>query len=164
MKRFILGIALAVLPLLAMPQNHLTFMGVAIDGAMLPFVEKMKAKGFTLVEKYGNVTVMKGAFTGETVELYIKQTPITKKIYKVSVFYLDDRGVPTDSDYNRILGCCKEKYTLDKTLDKMSFFHAEFGVIVVEINNRKQLEVTYYDTKNNKLYLSETRDAVLNDI
>lgn len=43
---------------------HLQFMGFPIDGSPLPLIEGLKEKGFTFIEKKGNVFIMTGTFSG----------------------------------------------------------------------------------------------------
>lgn len=43
---------------------HLAFMGISIDGSPLPFIEKLKDKGFTYIERKGNVFILTGTFSG----------------------------------------------------------------------------------------------------
>lgn len=189
MKRFILSIALVVLPLLGISQNHLTFMGVEIDGTMTSFVEKMKTKGFTFIERIDDVTIMKGTFTNKPVDLYISQTPVTKKVSRVTVYYeKDETWSSIKYDYQKLVEAYKEKYTLDKEfhffskpyyegdgyemqavkLEKchyVAFFKTESGsTIFVKISEFKQITITYEDLLNTQLRKQESKDAVKNDI
>ena len=43
---------------------HLAFMGIPIDGSPLPFIERLKEKGFTYIERKGNVFILTGTFSG----------------------------------------------------------------------------------------------------
>ncbi len=44
--------------------SHLNFMGIPIDGSPLPFIDKLKGKGFNYVEKRGTVFILTGTFSG----------------------------------------------------------------------------------------------------
>ena len=43
---------------------HLQFMGFAIDGSPLPFIEGLKDRGFTFIERKGGVFILSGMFSG----------------------------------------------------------------------------------------------------
>ena len=43
---------------------HLAFMGIPIDGSPLPVIERLKDKGFTYIERKGNVFILTGTFSG----------------------------------------------------------------------------------------------------
>lgn len=188
MKRFILSITLLVLPLLGMTQNHLTFLGVEIDGSMTSFVEKMKEKGFTFDSESDRITTMKGLFTNKSVDLYIVSTPTTKKVYRVAVVYPEKTSWSSiKSEYNDLKNAYKKKYTLDKDynffltpyyegdgyemqavrLDKckyISFFKTERGDIMIEISKFECIKIVYEDDLNSQLDTQESQKAVQNDI
>lgn len=66
MKRLLTMLLMAVMFVSAYAQDeaeHMTFMGVPIDGPLDEFVNKMKQKGFTYLKEDNGLTFMKGDFT-----------------------------------------------------------------------------------------------------
>lgn len=168
-------------------RKHMTFMGIEIDGPMDAFVEKLEAKGFTLVEKDVDNTTMRGTFTNELVDLNICCTALTKTVSCIYVRY------PKHSllGYNELKNTYKEKYTLrdehcDFINDKKTqeaIFKTELGKIWVRdeteltsiedllldsnikfFNTYGHLFILYYDDFNTELRKQEKKDAIQNDI
>ncbi len=168
-------------------RKHMTFMGIEIDGPMDAFVEKLEAKGFTLVEKGVDDTTMKGKFTNELVDLQICCTALTKTVSCINVRY------PKHSllGYNELKNVYKEKYTLsDEHCDfigdekiQHATFKTELGKIWVRdetelesieellldsdikfFNTYGYLFIIYYDDFNTELRKQEDKDAIQNDI
>lgn len=66
--------------------EHFTFMNVPIDGHIVDFVEKMKAKGFVCMEDdIAESTIMKGEFGGNICRIFIYASSQTLNTYMVFV-------------------------------------------------------------------------------
>ena len=63
------------------------FLGIKVDGNRQDCINKFLAKGFkTSIAPSNTVTSLKGMVGNDKVELMIVSTPITKKVWKFSVF------------------------------------------------------------------------------
>ncbi len=169
-------------------REHLRFMGIEIDGPMDAFVEKLEAKGFTVIEKHEDSIVMDGTFTNKPVHLLIFQTSITKRVYKIGIFYKENNSwYSIKSDYNNLKDAYKNKYTLEQDyhffldpyyegddyeiqaveLDKcryFSVFKAQHGSISLNITTLKKILVSYEDSINSELAEQESNSALQEEI
>ena len=109
MKKITLTIVLALLIGAAYSQ---TFNGVAISGNPKAVADSFKARGYKIFEtNIENTTVMKGEIMGKGVELYIFNTPKSKQVYKVAVYFDKvENWYSIKSDYNSLLNILTEKY------------------------------------------------------
>lgn len=109
MKQIIAVIVIVFSSVLASAQS---FDGVPISGDLVSIVTKFKAKGYTLKD-YTNTggAIMKGRVAYSDVELFISVTPKTKKVFKVSI-YFDEEKTWTNlkSSYNKYFDILSEKY------------------------------------------------------
>lgn len=66
MKKILFTLALVLSAIRVTAQEHLSFMGIPITGSMTEFCEKLKAKGFTLMDmdRENNYSFFSGNFTG----------------------------------------------------------------------------------------------------
>ena len=75
--------AQSVAPVTGVPQ----FMGIPIEGDAVIFINKLKVKGFKVLNYDANVTTMSGVFLGTlTNSIMIVHTPKTKQVWKVGVY------------------------------------------------------------------------------
>ena len=88
------------------------FLGIKVDGKFSTVIEKFKAKGFKLTgitEK--RIASMKGIAAGKQVELNIVCSPISKTVWKFSV-YLPEHSTwsALKNEYSYYLDLLTEKY------------------------------------------------------
>lgn len=82
------NLLLAILLLSSVYVGAQSFDGVSVSGDLPTAVTKYKAKGYTLTKYIENGAILKGKVAGNLIELYIFNTPKSKKICKV-VAYLE---------------------------------------------------------------------------
>lgn len=70
-----------------MAQEHLTFMGIPIEGKIESFCQKLKAKNFTQLEELPNAISFMGDFTGKQATVFVCATDDGKDVYMVLVFF-----------------------------------------------------------------------------
>ena len=68
--------------------EHLTFMGIPIDGSLDQFVVELKKKGFALETITDSQAELTGKFAGEDASIFVSTTPKTHLVYVVGVFYM----------------------------------------------------------------------------
>ena len=69
MKKYLLTVLISLTALASYAQTenpHMTFKGVPIDGTRSQFVQKMKQKGFSIIDSSDNITLLSGSFAGYT--------------------------------------------------------------------------------------------------
>lgn len=74
-----------------MAQDHLTFKGIPIKGSMISFCQKLKAKGFTSLDRNKNIRLFSGDFTGRKATVGVCATDDGKNVFGVGV-YFDSSG------------------------------------------------------------------------
>ena len=71
----------------AQNQNHLTFKGIPIVGSMSSFCQKLKAKGFTEIDRDNTTTVFTGDFTGRNAMVCVTSSNDGKNVFGVTVIF-----------------------------------------------------------------------------
>lgn len=112
MKRLILTLALAVLCLTAAAQEHISFAGIPVDGALTEFVARMKDAGFTEFGSNDTGALLKGKLFGRDCTVIVKATPKSGVVYAVNASF------PIRSNWK----VCKGDY-----LDVQSILNKEYG-------------------------------------
>lgn len=64
MKKILITLCIIMLSFAMRAQEHMTFMGIPIDGKISTFVQKLEDKGFTYVNTGYGVTFLTGSFAG----------------------------------------------------------------------------------------------------
>lgn len=64
MKKILITLCIIMLSFAMRAQEHMTFMGIPIDGKISAFVQKLEDKGFTYVNTGYGVTFLTGTFAG----------------------------------------------------------------------------------------------------
>jgi len=104
MKRLLTVIFVCLCALTAQAQNeHLTFKSVPIDGHLIFYIEKMKLKGFSLVEKEDNSARLKGDFAGVK-DCFLDVATLS---YQDLVYYITV-SFPVQEDWEGLFGMYSE--------------------------------------------------------
>lgn len=163
--------------------NHLTFLGIPIDGNIDQFISKMQEKGLTinkLTEKGSYVMNMK-SFAGRDVEMIVIVPTIkTKKVWKVAVIFNEESSwYSLKNTYITLRDQLKEKY--GKPDHDYSFFANPYNEgdgyemsaisnekcdflsdwkngIGIEITKQHQVMISYEDPINIELQRKETKE------
>lgn len=189
MKKSIILLLFVVLGFISsFAQEHISFMGIPVDGPASAFVTKLKAKGFTLDKSDDKAYLMSGSFTGKDVELFVFFSPKTKVACKVVVYYPKRTSwYSIKGEYNNLKESYEKKYHLrnsfsffsdpyyegdgyemqavrNEKCNYISFFDAPGGGIVVEISEFEQVKVAYEDDANMEKSRKERENAVMDEI
>lgn len=87
MKKFLFTLILAFISLYGFSQEHLSFKGIPIEGSMTSFCQKLKAKGFTQIDRDNNITMFIGDFTGRQATVGVRASDDGKNVFSVIVFF-----------------------------------------------------------------------------
>lgn len=68
MRRLLITLILSLAVINIIAQEHLSFMGIPLDGSVTEFCKKLKAKGFT---KIGHKAIFSGYFTSRHATVYV---------------------------------------------------------------------------------------------
>ncbi len=71
----------------ASAQEHLSFKGIPIEGSVVSFCQKLKAKGYTQIAKQQNTTFLSGDFTGLKATVGVVASEETNNVFGVMVFF-----------------------------------------------------------------------------
>ena len=103
------------------------FLGIKVDGKLDSVIAKFKLKGFTLklTESKKDSAIMEGMAGNSRVEIFISATPITFKVWRISILMpKDDSWNSLKSSYDKYLGILKQKY--GEPSKSFDFFIAPF--------------------------------------
>lgn len=136
------------------------FDGVEIGGPISVAIEKFKAKGYKLVEKYETGARMVGKVGVYQVELYLTKTPKSGKFAKIGLYF--DKRISWSSllsDYNRMKEIIVDKYGIP-TSDYETFvnpFYLGDGYEMTAVKIEKCIYASYWlmDTMNISLEISK---------
>ncbi len=87
MRKLLVTLTMLFAVINIMAQEHLSFMGIPIEGSMTTFCQKLKAKGFNSVGSVDNNQSFTGNFTGRTATVYVQATDDGKDVCAVGVFF-----------------------------------------------------------------------------
>lgn len=170
-------------------QEKLSFMGVPVDGQVVTFVEKLKAKGLTIEKKEDIAYKLKGKFAGTNVdEVYVFYTPKSHLVSKVVVYFPKettwsdlknnylrlkknyDIKYKSDKDYSFFLSPYDEGDGYEMTavrVDKCryaKFYTVGDDGIMIEITKYCQVKCVYENNKNTSQMTIEKESSIQDDI
>lgn len=92
-------------------KEHLSFKGIPIQGTMLSFCQKLKAKGFKEISKDKNETWLKGDFTGKEATIAVEASDDGKNVYNIDVMFESSREWKVlETTYNHFKDLYTKKY------------------------------------------------------
>ena len=97
MKKIISIMVMLLFSASLMAQEHLSFKGIPITGNLSSFCQQLKNKGFTMLGKSGNVTVLEGLFTGQKSTVVVTSTDNGEDVFAVAVIF------GSDSAWNKLV-------------------------------------------------------------
>lgn len=170
-------------------QNHLSFIGIPIEGTISDFSAKLAAQNYRLLDNNENACFLSGNFAGcNDVTIAVVGTPRTNIVYRITVFfdkkdtfsslnvqydtlvkrYTDKYGKPNQT-YNFFLdpynkGDGYEMQALRQNKCRyISFFEVPNGHISIEISKLQKVVINYEDGVGVKQYDTERDEIVNND-
>lgn len=87
MKQYLISLIIGCFAICGFAQEHLSFKGIPIEGSMTAFCQKLKAKGFTQIDRNKNITLFTGDFTGRKATVGVGASDDGKNVYSVVVFF-----------------------------------------------------------------------------
>lgn len=87
MRKLLVTLTMLFAVINIMAQEHLSFMGIPIEGSMTTFCQKLKAKGFNSVGSVDNIQSFTGNFTGRTATVFVKATDDGTDVCAVGVIF-----------------------------------------------------------------------------
>jgi hypothetical protein len=165
-KFSVLGLLLLLFSLDSFGQE---FLGIKVDGKLNEVVTKFKQKGFKITSPDSNNPILKGKAGNLSVEIVIFSSPITKTVYKLTV-YLPEQTTwaSIKSDYQDYLTTLTNKYgTPESTYDffespyeegngdemlgvemEKCHYSAFWSNVSLFISKFKQIKISYENDKN----------------
>ncbi len=145
------------------------FLGIKVDGKLNEVVTKFKQKGFKITSPHSNKPILKGKAGNLNVEIVIFSSPITKTVYKLTV-YLPEQTTwaAIKSEYQDYLNTLTNKYgTPESTYDffespykegdgdemlgvemEKCHYSAFWKSVSLFISQFKQIQISYDNEKN----------------
>ena len=94
--------------------DHMSFMGIPINGPISTFQTGLINKGFKFLQKDEDGRMYKGKFYGESVELYVSYDQKIKSVYSVLVIFPEMHLTTARAFYDRLFSSMSEKYKFDQ--------------------------------------------------
>lgn len=155
MKKILALMFSCMLTLTVSAQEHLTFKGIPIDGALTEFVNKLQDIGFNVNSSSSDFAQIKGEFSGRICEIYILASPISNTTCQVSVIleesdnWFDIRT--TYDDYKKLL---TSKYGTGRSIENfVSPYYEGDGYEMTAIRKNKCQFFTRYELPNGNVVL-----------
>jgi hypothetical protein len=146
-----------------------SFDGVDISGDIPTAVSKFKAKGYTVTNYFENGVQLKGKVANRQIQLFVFNTPKSKKIFKMTAYLSEEYSWPSlRSSYYDMVSTLTNKYgepdeseasfitpyylgdgyelqavTLEKVDYHAYWFKRNNLTVGVEISKYKQVKLTY---------------------
>lgn len=145
----ILIVAIVTITFSAKSQN---FDGIYIGGGLNTFVDKLKAKGYKLVEITPQYASLTGRIANTDVEVFIASTPKTKVVSNITIYLPKEtywRGLK--SSYNEYLTLLSEKYgkpDMAYTGFEAPYYEGD-GYEMSAVENEKSNYVAFWFDKSN---------------
>jgi len=173
MKKYLLTSFLFLLAYTSFSQE---FLGIKVGGTTTECVTKLKTKGFKYISKSGNVTEMKGLVNNINMQLFIVETPLSKKVWKFSIYlpeiknwynlkseYLDYKKTLTEKygepeqefDYFTSPYYEGDGYELSALRIEKCVYSAYWKNVNLEISKYSQVRISYENTDNSALDTQE---------
>ncbi len=118
-KIILLALAMFACGAYAQNEQHLTFMGIPIDGPLATFEKSLLAKGFVFDENGYNTSTAryyKGCLFGQDIDLSIGTTPLSQNVWSVGAYFENIKDEQTgDELFEKIDSDIKAKYKVRKT-------------------------------------------------
>ena len=129
-------------------QNHLTFMGIPINGNINSFILKLSQKGMKL-DADANKSLpfgekmLRGLYLGKNVVLTIRYTPKTKTVYTVEVGFSSESNKIVNSYENDFIEGVKKKYKNNHFVSEDSGRDKIIYIFNTNISNKIDWESVY---------------------
>ena len=145
MKKLLTFALILVLSMGAYAQTeHMTFVGIPLNGTIDQFQQKLISKGFvvnkemnTILEK--GLRAFKGTFVGEKADITVYYDTKTKQVYSAKSFFLNLSYKEVGERYNYLKNQIQEKYKdslaypEEKTEAGLKTFIASVGLGIITI-------------------------------
>ena len=156
MRKFLFTLAFALMAMVTFAQGeHMTFKGIPMQGPLNTFVQKLKDKGFILVESTKESAILNGKFaTYDNCYVYV----YTEKnnVSSVAVMFPEQKTWNAITNrYYSLKEMLTEKYGTPKTLERFSDMEPGSDVLrfYAILNDECKYQSTF-ETKNGSMILS----------
>lgn len=141
MKKILTVSAALFIALSSIAQEHLSFMGIPIEGSMKSFCEQLADKGFENIGNEGSVAMFTGVFTGREAYVGVDSDDTGNNVYSVAVAFEPSHEwrVLVDT-YNYYKDLYTRKYGEPKsTIEQNKAIQSDGsnGQLMAEVNDRK---------------------------
>ena len=156
MKKFLSTIVLFCFAFCGFAQEHLSFKGIPIEGSTTAFCQKLKSKGFEIIEQNDQLALLSGDFTGRNVTVVVVSTNDGKNVYSVGVsFDSSDNWKTLVSSYEHYKTLYTEKYGEPSITKEYNPAFSDSNIVLM--SELKQGTVDYrsiWETAGGKIMIS----------
>lgn len=143
-------------------QEHMTIMGIPINGSISSFCNKLESKGFKKDADIQNAKCYKGKFFDENSDIQVEYDSETKIVHSVTVFIVKQHLLSALSIQKEMIASLKDKYgdqikeeIVNPKLNQSNYYVFNgldlIGLIrtfVISSANETMFSITYTDVEN----------------
>ena len=155
MKKFLALMFSCMLTLTVSAQEHVTFKGIPIDGALTEFVNKLQDLGFKVNSSRNDCAQITGEFSSKICEIYIQASLISNTTYQVCVILKEsDNWFDIRTTYDEYKKLLTSKYGTGRSIeDFVSPYYEGDGYEMTAIRKNKCQFLTIYELPNGTVVL-----------
>ena len=144
--------------------EHLTFMGIPIDGKINKFKRNLEKKGLRHYTTLNNDYIFRGSFAGDEANIYVMCDNKTKTVYAVGVSIDCMSHKIAKEIYNNYVNDFKDKYETDKWNEIIKYYHENLDTLSEHITNStfKNYNSSSTDSIENEFKINISK-IILND-
>lgn len=139
--------------------EHLTFMGIPIDGKINKFKRNLEKKGLRHYTTLNNHYIFKGSFAGDEANIFVMCDNKTKTVYGVGVTIDCVSHRIAKEKYNNYVNDFKDKYETDKWNEIIKYYHENLDTLSEHIANGtfKNYNSSFTDSIENEFKINVSK-------
>ncbi len=137
-------------------KEHLSFKGIPIQGTMLSFCQKLKAKGFKEVSQGKNHSWLEGDFTGKEATIAVEASDDGKNVYNVDVMFepSGEWGI-LETTYNHFKDLYTKKYGEPSYSKEQNPAQGQSNILIFDaLNDRKVSYSSLWELSGGEIFLT----------
>ena len=144
--------------------EHLTFMGIPIDGKINKFKRNLEKKGLQYYTTINNQYIFKGSFAGDLANIFVMHDVKTQIVYGVGVSIDCMTPKMAKEKYDIYVRNYKDKYETDKWNEIIKYYHENLDTLSEHIANGtfKNYNSSFTDSIENEFKINISK-IILND-
>jgi len=131
--------------------NHLQFKGIALDGDVDTFIQKLIEEGYYLSsnQESANQIRLFGSFIDEPSTIQVFFTPTSRTVFRVDVLQINLDKSALEKSFLDVKGFYSQKYGSPDIILDVCFWEVPFGGLCIMLDEENSaVRITYEDSDN----------------